>query len=200
MVGVHEIEVRARGDAGEERAVAGPLELVPAHLGDLELGGVGEAGEIEPDHLAGKDAEAGVFAVFVADVEEELEAQADAQEGASGADRVAYGVDEVLRAEVGDGVAEGAEAGEDDLLGTGDFVGLGDDLRGGADAFKCLLNAPQVAHAVVDNRDQLAILRFEFQRLFTACTGETPVQHTLTHTHTHTLTHTRVGRGCHTCE
>ena len=46
----------------------------------------------------------------------------------------------------GDGVLEGADSGDDEAVGTANFLGLGDDVGGVAVAFKGFLNAAEVGH------------------------------------------------------
>ena len=54
-----------------------------------------------------------------------------------------------------DGVAEGADARQHDLVRLGDAVGVAADRRRVADLLERLLHAAQVGHAVVDDEDLL---------------------------------------------
>ena len=67
-----EIEVRPVGDAREQWVLARALDLVPADVGKRRCG-------VEADRAPGERAER-LGPVLVADVEEELQAQADAKE------------------------------------------------------------------------------------------------------------------------
>ena len=55
----------------------------------------------------------------------------------------------------GDGVAEGADARQHDLVRLGDAVGIAADLGVVADLLERLLHAAQIGHAVIDNEDIL---------------------------------------------
>ena len=80
VVAVDKIGAGSVGQALEERAIILDLNFVPAHVGDLERGGVGMAGEVKTDTLSGPDGQSAVAAVFVAEFKKQLEAQANAQE------------------------------------------------------------------------------------------------------------------------
>ena len=59
--------------------------------------------------------------------------------------------------QVGGGVAKRADAGQHDAVGCGDDLGVvGDDDVGDAGVLEALLDAAQVAHAVVDDGDARA--------------------------------------------
>jgi len=150
VVGVDEVDVGALGKALEEGGGAIPGDGVPAHVGNLEGEGRGIDGEA--DAFAGEDAQALVFTVFVADIDEELEAQADAQHGAAGFDVVLDGSGKAGPFEESDGVPEGAHAGDDEVIGAADIFRGGDDLSGMADILEGFLNAAEIGHAVIDDR------------------------------------------------
>ena len=80
--------------------------------GTLYLGGHFEAHDFARD-----DAEAFVLAVFVAAVEEQLQAEADAEKRFAVGDGRANRLDELALAERGDGVAKCADAWQHDLFG-----------------------------------------------------------------------------------
>src|SRR5262245_217584 len=152
VIAVDEIEIVARGDAGEERRGAREGHLVPADVRDALI----LAYRLEAPHLALDPPETVGDAALVAARAEPLPAQADAQER----DAPDHGVlpqdlVEAPRAEVADAVAEGADARQDD-------VRRGLDLRGavGHDrAAAAFLDRPphrvEVSHPVVDHRHAL---------------------------------------------
>ena len=78
---VDEVEVGIARDAGEQTGFADHFELIPAHVGHLQIGVLGE-----PDDLAGDHAETRPFSIFIAQVEQHLQAQADAEERLVGGD------------------------------------------------------------------------------------------------------------------
>ena len=121
---------------------------VPAHVRDLQAGP-----RREPDDPAAEQAEALVQAVLLARVEEELEPEADAQAGLARGDGLLEGVAQPGPAQLGDGVGEGPDAGQDHLRGRADAVRVAADLGRVADGLDRLLDAPEVAHPVVDDDD-----------------------------------------------
>lgn len=156
VIAVDKVEVGLVGNVGEEGLVAIDLEGIPAHVGDFDARGFGEA-----EDFSGDDAESFVFAVFVADVEEHLETEADAEERFLGGDVVLDRGDEILAVEFADGVAEGSDAGEDDFFGGGDVGGRGGDAGVDLERFKGFLNAAEIAHAVVDDGDHCFTYTFK---------------------------------------
>lgn len=148
VVGVDEVDVGAVGDVAEELVGLFDVDVVPADLGDFEAG----RGGVALDH-AGDDAEArGV--VFFASLEENLDADADAEHGrAAGEDFVAEERVESEAAEVGHGGAGGADAGQDDALGGADDGGLVGDDGVVAEVFEGAEHALKVAGFVVDDGD-----------------------------------------------
>lgn len=150
VIRVDEVDVGIGGKVFEERRVGGWMEGVPAHVRDLEV--VRGAVDGEADDFADDEAQALVEAVFFAEVGEELEAQADAEERFAGLGEVFDGAGEVSGVEDFHGVLKGSDAGNDELIGRLDLLGSGDDLRGITHTFKGLLNAAEIGHAVVDDR------------------------------------------------
>ena len=112
------------------------------------------AGQIEPHDFAGQHAQAFVAATFVADVEQQLQAQADAQKRLAGGDRLADRLDQMPPLEFGHRIAEGSDAGQHDLFGLGQHGRIAGNRGLIADLFESLLHAAKVAHLVVDDGDQ----------------------------------------------
>src|SRR5262249_16070152 len=104
-------------------------------------------------HLAGEEVESLVLAVLVADGEQELQPQANAEERLAAADVLLERGHKVGLAQPGNGVAEGADAGQHDLVGLRDAVGVGADLGRKAELLEGLLHAAQVGHAVINDDD-----------------------------------------------
>ncbi len=92
-------------------------------------------------------------AVFIAHVEEQLQPQADAEEGFARFDGIEHWLDQVEPAQLGDGVFEGPHARQHDLGGGGHLGRIAGHHGLLADLLEGLLHAPQVAHAVVDDGD-----------------------------------------------
>ena len=77
------------------------MAAIPSHVRHLQFGG-----HFEFHHFAGQDAQAFVRAVFVADVEQQLQPQADAKERLVGGHGVFDGAHQIAAAQFGDGVFE----------------------------------------------------------------------------------------------
>jgi len=108
---------------------------------------------LEADDFAGQDAQPLVLAVLVADVEQQLEPQADPQKRLPRVDRVPNRLNQIAPPQLGNRILEGAHARQHDLVGSGDDRGIGRDDRFVADFFKCFLYAAQITHLVIDNGD-----------------------------------------------
>ena len=148
VIRVDEIEVRAVGDALEDRRAAVESQLVPAHVRHLVL-----ARHVEPHDLARQDAEPFVLAVFVALVEQHLQAEADAQERLAAGDRGADRLDQLALAKCGDRVAKRAHARQHDLVRVRQHGRVARDRGRVPDSLEPLLHAAKVAHFVVDDGD-----------------------------------------------
>lgn len=101
---------RPRAQVVERGAGRRRRGVVPADVGN-RLRGVVEARE-----AAGDEAEAGRVWIFDGAGEEGLQANADAEEGLAGGDVSVDGRQVAARGELGETVAEVADAGEDQLL------------------------------------------------------------------------------------
>ena len=106
----------------------------------------------EAPDVPGHDAEAGSVALLGV-VEEELQAEADAEERLAVGDPVADGVGHAVGVEGGDGLRRRALSGEDDGGCRVEFAGGRHEVRGVSEALECLLDAPEVARAVVYDRN-----------------------------------------------
>ena len=152
-VGVGEIGVGPGPEAGEDGVVAGEEDLVPADMRDGQAGG-----GLEGLDEAVNPAEAAGLAVFEADIRHQLQADADAEEGALAVeDRGFEGLDHA-----GDGaqsagtVRKVADAGQDDAVCGGEAAGGGGDLDVMGAAGGCGEGARagvEVAGAIVDKRN-----------------------------------------------
>jgi len=107
--------------------------------------------EVEANDLARDHAQTGVFSVLVAEVEQQLQAEADPQERPAGGNGFDDRRDQFLLAKVGDGVGESTDTRQDHLGGSLDLIGRGNDARIGSHALEGLLNAAKIAHAVVND-------------------------------------------------
>ena len=92
-------------------------------------------------------------AVLVAAVEQQLQAEADAEERPAGADVSQHGVAEAGVAELGDGVPERPDPGQHHLVGGRHPVRVRGYLGRRPDRLERLLDAPQVGHPVIDDHN-----------------------------------------------
>ncbi len=115
---------------------------------NLQVSLVGEPHDFAPQH-----AEPFPLAVLVAHVEEQLQPQADAEEWLVGGDMFSHRPIKPRPLELGNRVAESADAGQHEFFGSRKLGRRTHDLGVGPDFFKGLLHAPQIAHAVVDDLD-----------------------------------------------
>src|SRR5439155_16173897 len=83
--------------------------------------------------------------------EEQLQAEADAEKRPTTLDMPEDRLGEAGVVQLGDRVAKGADAGENEPGGVRDAGGITRDDGGVADALEALLHAPQVGHAVIDD-------------------------------------------------
>ena len=143
-----EVEERAVGDVLQKRGLPHEPAAIPAHVRHLEL-----VRHVEADHLPAQNAQTLELAPFVAHVEQQLQAQADAQKRLARGDRVADRPDQVAAAQFGDRVPKRAHARQHDLIGRGQLGRAGRDRRRMAHLLEALLDAAQVAHLVVDDGD-----------------------------------------------
>ncbi len=109
---------------------------------------------------AGEDAEATDVGGFFAGFEEELVADANAEEGAVGGDPGFDRFPEAGLAEVPGAVAEGTLSGDDEGVAVGEFGGGGDVGAGAAAALGGFEGAAEVAAAVVDDTDFWRVLSY----------------------------------------
>jgi len=100
-----------------------------------------------------------VAAALPAGLEEELEPHADAQEGAVGPQMRLDRLHQPPVVESPHGIAEGTNSREDEYGGSRDAVGIRRDHRLGAEPFKRFLHAPQIAAAIIDDRDHAASVK-----------------------------------------
>jgi hypothetical protein len=82
-----------------------------------------------------------------------LQPQTDAKKRPPGGDRLFDRIVQPACAKLAHGIAHGADAGQNHLVGAGDRLGPVADFGGVAHFFKRFLHAAEVAHAVVDNGD-----------------------------------------------
>ena len=115
VVGVDEVEVRALGEAVQQRRPAADRQLVPAHVRHLDSAGTSNR------TIRRQDAQPFVRAAFVADIEQQLQPQADAQKRLVGGDRVFDRADQIAPPQFGDGVFKRADAGQNDFIGRRDL-------------------------------------------------------------------------------
>ena len=147
-VGVDEVNPRGTGEIGQEGGGSSRhrLELVPLHLR------VFDTGRQQPDH-AGQDPEARFGRVLVGPLVEQLESDADPEEGHATVDGRCGGTVQTGRAEGLGAPTERPHPGKDDSVGVGSLIGVVDQAGVGAQMLEGLLGRPEVADAVVEDGD-----------------------------------------------
>ena len=161
---VGEVEVRARGNAGEQRVLrraGGKINGVPAHVRDLVRATLGILAR-HAIHASGQHAQttrvavgAGAFHTFL---EQQMLSQADAQKRHPLRDAAA---DDLGLAELVHGcrgVGERAHARQDDGIGGGYLGGIVGDAGIGARRAQTALDGQQIALLVVNNSDHRRLL------------------------------------------
>lgn len=144
---VDEIDIAAAFDIAEERAIGpGNLDLVPADLRNLQAVFFGKA-----DNAAFEDAQTGSAGVeFLASFKQRLVTDADAQEKLAALDVLLRRAEQFLFAHGIDAIIERADAGQDHGAGVADLFGRFGDAHVGADLKERLVDAAQVAGAVIE--------------------------------------------------
>ena len=148
VVAVDEIEIGQVGDAFKERAVTGLFDLVPADVGLLH--GVWEASD-----FARENSEA-VLLALGGEVEEDLEAHADAEKGLARSNFGEHGVEQAAVFQALHCGRRGALAGADQGIGGDKISGVGGDTGVVAQLDEGLLYTSEVAGSVVDDENERA--------------------------------------------
>ncbi|MEY3174487.1 MAG: hypothetical protein RLZZ436_2401 [Planctomycetota bacterium] len=91
------------------RGCLGCVELIPAHVGDLEFGG-----KLETLDGSGDDMESLMVSVFEGVGKQKLHPETNTEEGAVGSDVVLEHIDEVVLMERSDGIAKSSDTGQND--------------------------------------------------------------------------------------
>src|SRR5260221_1818861 len=151
VVAVHEIEAARIVDALPERVRGDLPHLVPAHVGNLQAGGV-----LERAHLPGEEPQARRVALGAA-LEKHLLADAQAQERLR-ARGLGHRLAQAALVQAPHAVGHRPLPGKHDAVGRADAFGIRGDLHlvAGSDVDERLLHRAQVAHAVIDYRYALA--------------------------------------------
>src|SRR5712692_10169184 len=147
IVGVDEVEVRPARDAVEEAQIAAVLNLIPAHVGDLEAGR--KAAHRARDHV-----EPLALAELLALGKRELVAQPDAEERAVAVEAGPQRFQQAERLEIAHGVVEGAVAGEHDGLGVGHHARILGDHGAHAEPAEGLLDAAEIPATIIYDGDE----------------------------------------------
>ena len=150
IVGVHEIDA---GVVGHVRQVRGPAfqpELVPAHVRNFLAA---EPGRVEAHDRALQDVEAGYPAELDTLGKENLHSHADAEKRGAAPDDAMHGLDQAALGQALHTRRERAHTGQHHARGRLDSGRVARHGRGEAHFLEALVDAPQIAHAVVDDRD-----------------------------------------------
>jgi hypothetical protein len=142
---VGEVKEGVRGNVGEEAGGAGELELVPAHVGELDVGGKGR-------DVAGEKVEAVEFGSFLAGLVESLQAETNAEEGDAALDSGDERGAELAFVEGADESGIVTDSGEDDGVRGGERFGCIGALRNCAEAMNSPLDGGDIAGAVVKEK------------------------------------------------
>lgn len=97
-----------------------------------------------------ENAEAGDVGRFFAAFEEDLVAETNAEVGLAGENPFAERLDEIALRELLHTIAEGADAGEEDVGGVGEASGIGHELERELEVIESIGDAAQISCAVVD--------------------------------------------------
>src|SRR5579859_25733 len=151
-VAVHEVEVVAVRDVAEPGVVSGPAHGVPADLRHPRHAA-------EPGDRAAVEAEPRLAGVLLAAVEQELHADADAEDRHTALACVPQRRREAPAVELARAMAEVPDPRKDDRRRVAERDGLVDQVRACADRGERLAHAREVADAVVDDRDHPAPTR-----------------------------------------
>src|SRR5262245_25938994 len=143
---MHEVEMRAGGNALEQAQIGLRLHLVPSHVGDLESRG-------KTAHRARDDIESLALSKLLTLREQELIAETDAEEGTAIVKTRADRVQQTERLERPHRIVEGAVARERHRLSVGDNPRILRDDRAHAETAQGFLDAAEIAPAVVDDGD-----------------------------------------------
>jgi len=103
-------------------------------------------------HPSGQDSQAGRDA-FVAGLEQQLQSQADAQQGPTCLTPVPQWLNQISLVQLLHGGIEGTHPRQHQGLARGHACRIGDGDHGGSKAFQGPLHRMQIAHAVVDQAD-----------------------------------------------
>src|SRR5262249_2129393 len=140
---VHVVEGAAGPEAIDERRIGRPLDEVPADV--RQLRGAGELAD-----LAAQDAEAFGAAELGRCLEQELHAQADAEQRPPFPHPTTERLHQPALAQVDHRLGERADAGQDEAVDAVERRGVVAHHDLGADVLERLLHRAAVAHAVVD--------------------------------------------------
>jgi hypothetical protein len=144
-VRMHEVEVGARCDAGEEAVLASTLDLVPADVRQRRR--VGEPRRPTAEHAKR------LGAVLVAGLEQELQAEADAQERPAHRDPAQDRVDQPGPREPVHRRGGRADSRYHERIRGVEAVGVSGDRDASADRGESLVDGHEVARAIVHDRD-----------------------------------------------
>src|SRR5215510_2045180 len=143
---MHEVEAGARRDAVEDREVAGMVDSIPSHMGNLLNGR-------QAAHRARHDVEPAPLAEFLARREQELVAETDAEERPPAVERAPKRRDEAQTVQVRHRVVKRAVARKDHRLRVVDGARILRDQGGASDPSKRLLDGAEIAPSIIEDRD-----------------------------------------------
>src|SRR5262245_43830139 len=146
IIGVHEVEARGIGHAVEEAQTAAVLDAVPAHV--WHLAASRKAADDARNHV-----ETAALAELLAAGEEQLVAEADAEKRSRAVERAPQRAEQVEAREVRHRVVKRAVAGQHHGIRVVDRARILGDERRHTDACERLFDRPEIAPAVVYDRN-----------------------------------------------
>src|SRR6185437_7654204 len=117
-VGMDEVKVGTIGNAVEHRVLAQAVDVVPAHMRNLETWPTNQSAHAAGDHI-----KTGMRAAFFGDGHQRLQAHADAEKRPTGGDIVADWLDQTALTQIAHRIGGRAHTGHDQRVGGVDVLG-----------------------------------------------------------------------------
>jgi hypothetical protein len=151
---VREVEIGILGDTVENRRAPGYVCLIPAHMRYFKpmTLRIGETMR-KPPNSPMQNVQAFVAAEFFAFGHQQLQAEADAQVGASGPDELEHRFEEVMLPKLRHAIAEGPLPRQNEGLRARDILGMLGDLCRVSDTLERLMHTAQITDATVHDGD-----------------------------------------------
>jgi hypothetical protein len=151
---VRKVKIGILGDAVKNRRWSGNVDLIPAHMGDLEDLPL-DVGETvwEPPYAPLQNVQAFVAAKFFAFGHQQLQAETDAQVWASRTDEFKHWFEQVMLTKLCHTVPEGSLPGEHNGVRARDVLGALRDVCCVSNTPERFVHTAQIANATIDDGD-----------------------------------------------